>query len=488
MILEESAWYKRFVNDFCFGEYENDLAKCKPVAVPWVRYYVSSFTFSEEEGRSDSIKWTSELISIMQGEYGLSALQELVLEGDVDTARYQLESIVKLYEDSEESRPIYEIEKSVLHYAVLTGIPEMVRMLLEEGSYRGALSLGDVVTGFTPCHLAVFVQNSEVLWELVSHGGSVEERDGYGARPIDYARMLGSAPHYRRNWRTEKRLAVWIGEEEQGELVEWEVEKLENWVNQVNKDIEQSKASENLIDMPLTLVQDQKNQKSKSFSSDSFVFIFHYSITRSYITELLFSSTQPSQALKDASFRTQYFPSLSVCSGDQHLILCYIDRTVGWGCYARRAFAPDEYIAQFAGQFISQSTQKNRRYCLSCSIDGSLLDASYYRNLSAFINHSPQPNAHIHTVFEVGIDRPIIIALRPIQIGEQICVDYGSSYFSDKSHLCSSNLMQYLHQPKMPTFLPALALSTISSHSYQSKLSCPCFPHAPPSASPIEYS
>jgi hypothetical protein len=59
----------------------------------------------------------------------LSSVQELVLDGDVDTTLYQIDRLTNRYQST------YNIqqEKSLLHYAVLTRNVEMIRLLLDKG-------------------------------------------------------------------------------------------------------------------------------------------------------------------------------------------------------------------------------------------------------------------------------------------------------------------------------------------------------------------
>lgn len=50
-----------------------------------------------EKGRFIARKWVEETIKVMGGEEGLTALQELVLDGDIHTAEYQLTRLIEKY-------------------------------------------------------------------------------------------------------------------------------------------------------------------------------------------------------------------------------------------------------------------------------------------------------------------------------------------------------------------------------------------------------
>jgi hypothetical protein len=113
----------------------------------------------------------------------LSSVQELVLDGDVDTTLYQIDRLTNRYQST------YNIqqEKSLLHYAVLTRNVEMIRLLLDKGikskigkcfvthhsriRYMYSYDIFiltyiddlDIVTKQTAFHLAIFTGSIEIL-------------------------------------------------------------------------------------------------------------------------------------------------------------------------------------------------------------------------------------------------------------------------------------------------------------------------------------
>ena len=89
-------------------------------------------------------------------------------------------------------------------------------------------------------------------------------------------------------------------------------------------------------------------------------------------------------------------------------------------------------IAEYAGEKISNveaNRRAGRRRLRICAIDDHWsLDGSKGGNGTHYINHSCEPNAYMKTVY----GHIIFIALRDIQAGEEITVDYESTLHSDK--------------------------------------------------------
>jgi len=106
----------------------------------------------------------------------------------------------------------------------------------------------------------------------------------------------------------------------------------------------------------------------------------------------------------------------------------------GKGCFAATSFRKWQKIAEYAGERISRGEisrrvrQKGRIYI--CGIDSYWgIDGSRGGNGTQFINHSCAPNCfsriiHGHLIF---------FALRDIQTGEEITLDYVDSYHSDRA-------------------------------------------------------
>lgn len=109
----------------------------------------------------------------------------------------------------------------------------------------------------------------------------------------------------------------------------------------------------------------------------------------------------------------------------------------GRGCFAARKFERRKKIAEYTGELVS-TTEAERRAKLQrrmrvCAInDAWSIDGSVGGNATAYMNHSCQPNAfmrvtHHHILF---------FALRDIEAGEEITVDYENTYHSNRKR-CS---------------------------------------------------
>jgi len=105
----------------------------------------------------------------------------------------------------------------------------------------------------------------------------------------------------------------------------------------------------------------------------------------------------------------------------------------GKGCFATTFFAQRRKIAEYTGELIPdpEATRRaeKRRVLRICAIDHRWsLDGSRGGNGTHYINHSCEPNACMKT-----IGRHILFfALRDIQPGEEITIDYESTLHSDE--------------------------------------------------------
>ena len=103
----------------------------------------------------------------------------------------------------------------------------------------------------------------------------------------------------------------------------------------------------------------------------------------------------------------------------------------GKGCFATLPFGKRRKIAAYAGERISNAEAKRRggrRILRICGIDHRWsLDGSRGGNGTHYINHSCTPNAFTRTLN----DQLIFFALREIQPGEEITIDYYSTLHSD---------------------------------------------------------
>ncbi|HXM36408.1 MAG TPA: SET domain-containing protein-lysine N-methyltransferase [Pyrinomonadaceae bacterium] len=99
----------------------------------------------------------------------------------------------------------------------------------------------------------------------------------------------------------------------------------------------------------------------------------------------------------------------------------------GLGCFATIPFQRRRKIAEYTGQRISNAEAKRRakrRILRICGIDDRWsLDGSRGGNGTHYINHSCSPNSFTRTLH----GHLIFFALRDIEPGEEITIDYGET-------------------------------------------------------------
>ncbi|HEV2762408.1 MAG TPA: SET domain-containing protein-lysine N-methyltransferase [Pyrinomonadaceae bacterium] len=99
----------------------------------------------------------------------------------------------------------------------------------------------------------------------------------------------------------------------------------------------------------------------------------------------------------------------------------------GRGCFAKTHFAARRKIAEYAGELIRGQRRINARLQGKRIIkviwlnDDTAIDGEVGGNATAYINHSCEPNAYMRVA---PGDRIIFFALRDIEPGEEITMDY----------------------------------------------------------------
>jgi SET domain-containing protein len=103
----------------------------------------------------------------------------------------------------------------------------------------------------------------------------------------------------------------------------------------------------------------------------------------------------------------------------------------GKGCFATVAFKHRRKIAEYTGEKITNAEanrRASRRKLRICAINERWsLDGSRGGNGTHYINHSCEPNAFMQILY----GHILFIALRDIQAGEEITIDYESTLHSD---------------------------------------------------------
>jgi SET domain-containing protein len=104
----------------------------------------------------------------------------------------------------------------------------------------------------------------------------------------------------------------------------------------------------------------------------------------------------------------------------------------GRGCFATQRFKKRHKIVELVGERVSRveaaRRMRGRRRLHICGINSYWgIDSSRGGNGSQFINHSCRPNSYLRITHE----HIIFFALRDIEAGEEITLDYINSYHPD---------------------------------------------------------
>ena len=105
----------------------------------------------------------------------------------------------------------------------------------------------------------------------------------------------------------------------------------------------------------------------------------------------------------------------------------------GKGCFATVRFAGRKKVAEYTGERITNAEAERRggrrRVLRISGLDGRWsIDGARGGNGTHCINHSCRPNCYMQTIGR----RLIVLALRDIEPGEEITIDYVSTMHSDR--------------------------------------------------------
>lgn len=137
--------------------------------------------------------------------------------------------------------------------------------------------------------------------------------------------------------------------------------------------------------------------------------------------------------LKSMVYQGFIHPSLSI----RHV--GFVDGTdVGHGLFTEDFLANDCFLGEYIGIVTSNNenleSEELSYCCLYPSCDGgTVINAIEMGNMIRFINHSESPNAQFQRWSCDGVMHVLCITKRDISPDEQITVDYGQSYWIDKT-------------------------------------------------------
>lgn len=316
----------------------------------------------------------------------LSTLADLVLDGDVDTAQYQIERTIDRGETD-----VFASERSLLHFAIVArSLPTVQLLLLHDTNRRQLLNERDVVTGQTPLHMALFAQWEPAMQLLLAHGADQSICDNFGASVRDWATLLFDPLPVAR---ADRRIAVLPP----------------------------------AASAPIELISVAEFERRFQIK-----FLESTRADLSYVLELSFSGFALGE--RDVAFRTQYAAALLddvqvPRNNDTDLVVALVNDVVGWGLFAGRSYRADEFVCRYGGIARSDHAITDRSYAVASSVDACAIDASRCRSLGGFINHCDKPNVTFQCVFERGVEQVLVIACRDIARGDQLLHNYTARYF-----------------------------------------------------------
>ncbi|KAI8116791.1 Histone-lysine N-methyltransferase EHMT2 [Lucilia cuprina] len=129
------------------------------------------------------------------------------------------------------------------------------------------------------------------------------------------------------------------------------------------------------------------------------------------------------------------------------------DSSKGWGVRTMVHIPKGSFVAVYTGEVLTEM-EADRRTDDSYFFDlghNHCIDANYYGNVSRFFNHSCEPNIVPVRVFyqhqDYRFPKISFFTCRDIEVGEEICFDYGDKFWSIKNRYftckCQSTSCRY---------------------------------------------
>ncbi|KAM7349030.1 histone-lysine N-methyltransferase G9a [Cochliomyia hominivorax] len=129
------------------------------------------------------------------------------------------------------------------------------------------------------------------------------------------------------------------------------------------------------------------------------------------------------------------------------------DTSKGWGVRTMVHIPKGSFVAVYTGEILTEM-EADRRMDDSYFFDlghNHCIDANYYGNVSRFFNHSCEPNIVPVRVFyhhqDYRFPKISFFTCRDIEVGEEICFDYGDKFWSIKNRFftckCQSTSCRY---------------------------------------------
>lgn len=102
----------------------------------------------------------------------------------------------------------------------------------------------------------------------------------------------------------------------------------------------------------------------------------------------------------------------------------------GLGLFTTEPIKKDTFIIEYIGEILTteEANERGGQYLFEINSKWTI-DGTTRKNLARYINHSCRPNCETDT--KEREKRVIIYARKNIKAGEELCYDYGKSFWND---------------------------------------------------------
>ena len=117
----------------------------------------------------------------------------------------------------------------------------------------------------------------------------------------------------------------------------------------------------------------------------------------------------------------------------------WIDNTLGWGVFALRDLKKMTFLAEYGGKVRKRIKNDTKNgYCFEYVLvqgfsSPYVIDAQEQGSVARYINHSSTPNLNSALATIDHVSHVVLYAKEPIAKGTQLCYDYGSDYWSQRT-------------------------------------------------------
>lgn len=135
----------------------------------------------------------------------------------------------------------------------------------------------------------------------------------------------------------------------------------------------------------------------------------------------------------------KYYDSEINSSHTADVTIKFISKMMGYGLFANKKIKKKAFVAEYIGEVrkYNFNVDYKNAYCFEYLIADKfetpfIIDAKDQGNIARFVNHDPEGNIVPTAVYQKGIMRVVLQANRDIEIGEQLCYDYGPEYWAQR--------------------------------------------------------